>query len=110
MRGERWTKRTAFAHTLIPLLLLSMTTVMRAEAEQLPVTTYTTADGLAHDRVRRIVRDSRGFLWFCTVQGLSRFDGYRFVTYGTQQGLASASVVDLLETRDGVYWAATGGG
>ena len=24
------------------------------------------ADGLAHDQVNRVVRDSRGFLWFCT--------------------------------------------
>src|SRR5215207_7969347 len=110
MREDTWIKRTVFAHTILPLLLLLTTTAVRAEAEQLPVKIYTTADGLAHDRVRRIVRDSRGFLWFCTVQGLSRFDGYRFVTYGTEQGLTSASVVDLLETRDGVYWAATDGG
>src|SRR5215204_5482111 len=110
MREDTRIKRTVFAHTILPLLLLLTTTVMRVEAEQLPVKIYTTADGLAHDRVRRIVRDSRGFLWFCTVQGLSRFDGYRFVTYGTEQGLTSASVVDLLETRDGVYWAATDGG
>lgn len=110
MRVATWKKRTVFAHTILPLLLLLITAVESVGAEQLPVKIYTTADGLAHDRVRRIVRDSRGFLWFCTVQGLSRFDGYRFVTYSTEQGLASASVVDLLETREGVYWAATDGG
>ena len=49
-----------------------------ALAERLPVKIYTTADGLAQNVVNRIVRDSRGFLWFCTQDGLSRYDGYTF--------------------------------
>jgi ligand-binding sensor domain-containing protein len=79
-------------------------------AEQLPVRVYTTVDGLAHDRVRRIVLDSRGFLWFCTVQGLNRFDGQRFIEYSMRDGLGSASVFDVLETREGDYWVATEAG
>ena len=66
------------------------------EAERLPIKTYTTADGLAHNSVLRIVRDSRGFLWFCTYEGLSRFDGYNFSSFGTAQGLASPIVNGLL--------------
>lgn len=76
-------------------------------AEHLPIKSYTTADGLAHNVVNRIVRDSRGFLWFCTREGLSRFDGYGFTNYGVAQGLPSGIINDLLETRDGVYWVAT---
>ena len=81
-----------------------------AKAERLPIKTYTTTDGLAHNSVNRIVRDSRGFLWFCTNEGLSRFDGYSFTNYGIDQGLPSASINSLLETREGSYWVATGGG
>jgi len=81
-----------------------------AAAEHLPIKTYTTADGLAHNVVNRIVRDSRGFLWFCTREGLSRFDGYSFTNYGIEQGLPSAIVNDLVETREGAYWVATAGG
>ena len=76
----------------------------------MPVRIYTTADGLAHDHVRRIVLDSRGFLWFCTMQGLNRFDGQRFIEYSVREGLGSASVFDVLETRDGDYWVATEAG
>ena len=79
-------------------------------AEQLPVKTYTTADGLLRDQVNRIKQDSRGFLWFCTEEGLSRFDGYQFTNYTTNQGLPHRLVSDILETRDGEYWIATGGG
>ena len=80
------------------------------QAERLPIKTYTTADGLARDRVSRIVRDSRGFLWFCTSEGLSRFDGYRFTNYGLDQGLPGRLVTDLLESRSGDYWVATNEG
>ena len=81
-----------------------------AHAERLPLKAYTTADGLAHDTVRRIVRDSRGFLWFCTDGGLSRFDGSGFTSFGSEQGFPLAPVYDLLETRHGEYWVATGAG
>ena len=83
---------------------------LNVSAERLPIKTYTTADGLAHNVVNRIVRDSRGFLWFCTREGLSRFDGYSFTNYGLEHGLPSAIINGLLETREGVYWVATAGG
>ena len=79
-------------------------------AERLPIKIYTTADGLAHNDVNRIVKDSRGFLWFCTAGGLSRFDGYAFTNFSTEQGLPNSNVNDLLETRGGDYWVATTGG
>ena len=79
-------------------------------AEQLPIRSYTTADGLPNNRINRIVADSHGFIWFCTGEGLARFDGYGFTTYGVQDGLPHRSVFDLLETREGDYWVATGRG
>src|SRR5882672_2032511 len=84
--------------------------VTPSQAEQLPIKSYTTADGLARDSVVHIIQDSRGFLWFATAEGLSRFDGYRFKNYGVEQGLPHRSVTDLLESRSGVYWIATGDG
>jgi ligand-binding sensor domain-containing protein/signal transduction histidine kinase len=86
-------------------LLLMLCQVIKSE--QLPVKIYTTADGLPRDSINRIVRDSHAFLWFCTEEGLSRFDGYKFTNYTTAQGLPGRQVLDLLETRDGVYWVAT---
>jgi ligand-binding sensor domain-containing protein len=89
--------------TVLVLLLIPAT----AGAERLPSRVFTTADGLPHNVVTRIVSDSHGYQWFCTGEGLSRFDGSRFITYGTEQGLPSGEVHDLLETRDGIYWVAT---
>src|SRR5262245_27185495 len=81
-----------------------------AAAERLPVTSFTTVNGLPHDRIKRIVRDSKGFLWFGTATGLSRFDGERFVTYTVAHGLSHSSINDLVEASDGTYWIATNGG
>jgi ligand-binding sensor domain-containing protein len=80
------------------------------KSELLPIRTYTTADGLAADHVDCIVPDSRGFLWFCTPEGLSRFDGYHFVSYGVREGLTHRVVSTLLETRGGEYFVGTARG
>jgi ligand-binding sensor domain-containing protein/signal transduction histidine kinase len=94
--------------TLLFVLLLGLAALTKAE--RLPVKIYTTAEGLARDQVNRIRQDSRGFLWFCTNEGLSLFDGYRFINYGREQGLLARRINDFLQTRSGLYWIATSEG
>jgi signal transduction histidine kinase/ligand-binding sensor domain-containing protein len=98
-------RRAVYALAVLLLLLPS-----RVDGERLPIRAYTTADGLAHNTVNAIVRDSRGFLWFATHDGLSRFDGYTFTNYSVEQGLPHRQVMGLLETRSGELWVATFGG
>ena len=50
------------------------------------------------------MRDSRGFIWLCSRDGLVRFDGYRFITYRIGTGDADPSVFSLAPTRRGIYW------
>ncbi len=92
------------------LFALLLASAVFGQAEKLPLKIYTAAEGLAHNSVNRIVRDSRGYLWFCTSEGLSRFDGYEFHNYGRRDGLPHRVVNDVLETRSGEIWIATGGG
>ena len=70
------------------LSLISFSFFPDLRAERLPIKTYTTTDGLPRDHINRIVQDSRGFLWFCTSEGLSRFDGYKFTNYTENATLA----------------------
>src|SRR5215471_10107118 len=81
-----------------------------AAAERLPLKPYTVADGLPNNVINKIARDSRGFLWFCTAEGLARFDGYSFTNYGVDQGLPHTTVNDFLETRSGELWIGTNAG
>ena len=89
---------------------LCLGVALPAWTRQLPVKVYTTADGLPHNVVRCMVQDARGFLWFCTGFGLSRFDGYHFTNYGPERGLPDRAITTLLQTRGGAYWAGTTGG
>jgi len=95
---------------LIPFWLLLLFLSYTVRAERLPLRSYTVADGLASNQITKIVCDSRGFLWFCTAEGLSRFDGYQFINYSTKDGLPHTVVNDLLETHSGQYWIATNAG
>ena len=90
--------------------LLSLLLPVLAHAEQLPIRIYRTADGLARDDVQSVVADKAGYLWFGTVEGLSRFDGYEFTNYGLNEGLPHASANALLLTRDGGLWIGTSRG
>lgn len=44
-------------------------------------TYYRLGDGLCDEYVLDIFKDSKGFMWFCTSNGLDRFDGNDFVHY-----------------------------
>jgi ligand-binding sensor domain-containing protein/signal transduction histidine kinase len=89
------------------ILLTVAALPLSLEGEVLPIRSYTTADGLASDHIDCIVPDSRGFIWFCTPEGLTRFDGYRMVGFGTADGLPHRSVYSFLATRSGAYFAGT---
>src|SRR6266480_585564 len=86
---------------LITLVLLS---AHNLRAERLPIKIYTSADGLGSSASFSLVRDSRGFIWLCSRDGLVRFDGYRFITYRIGNDDADPAVYSMLPTRKGVYW------
>ena len=78
--------------------------------QDLPVVTYTSAQGLTHDIVTRVVQDPRGFLWIGGVADLARFDGERFTNYGQADGLdVGTGVNQLTFGPDGNLWIATNG-
>ncbi len=62
---------------------------------------YTTADGLASSTVYSIIQDREGYIWFATINGMSRFDGKKFTTFRTNQGLNSNSIISLAEGING---------
>src|SRR2546428_1034673 len=94
MHAVEWRQSKASLPAMLLLGLLLFAPGI-GQAEQLPARTYTTADGLPRDYILRIVRDSHGFLWFCTGDGLSRFNGYEFTNYGVEHGLSNPRANDL---------------
>src|SRR5260370_24437872 len=84
--------------------------VQSAYTQQLSIRHYDTHDGLAHTRVSAIHQDAKGYLWIGAWEGLSRFDGYRFVNYDTRDGLGHILVNAITEDQQGRLWVATNGG
>lgn len=70
-----------------------------------------TEDGLSHSTVRRVFQDSRGFMWFSTVDGLNRYDGYDFKVFvfeaNADNSIASSLTWDMVEDDSGGLWIAT---
>ncbi len=87
------------------LLLVAVT----AKGQHYQLRHYGISDGLAHGAVHSIYQDRKGYLWFATNEGLSRFDGYSFVSYGEREGLAQQLINDVAEDRQGRIWVATNG-
>ena len=71
---------------------------------------FTARDGLSHNEVRSLLRDSRGFLWVGTANGLNRFDGYDFQVFLPEASranyLAGEAIAALAEGPDGHIWIA----
>lgn len=71
---------------------------------------YNADSGLSHNTVRCIVQDRRGFMWFGTADGLSRFDGASFRVYNSEDlrhGLLNTSVYALCADRKNRLWVGT---
>jgi PAS domain S-box-containing protein len=79
-------------------------------AGNLPIKIYTSGDGLGSSFVNSISRDSRGFMWFATRDGLSRFDGLEFTTYKIGKSGDAPGIEQIYESESGVYWITTTGG
>lgn len=86
------------------LLLFNRVT---AFAQMYPARQYTTEDELANSNIYDICHDERGYLWFATDRGLSRFDGYKFTNYLFKEGLQGAVVYGLTQDKNGKLYAAT---
>jgi|GEM_PF-385321 len=72
--------------------------------------TWQTSRGLPSNTVTAVAQTRDGWLWIGTTNGLARFDGLRFTTFGESHGLPSLSVTCLLEDSRGTLWAGTEGG
>jgi len=71
----------------------------------------TMEQGLPSNVVINILFDNQGYLWAATVNGLSRYDGYDFVTYKFEPrdslSLNHNMVLTLYEDDKGVLWIGT---
>jgi ligand-binding sensor domain-containing protein len=92
----------------VAAILLTSHSIARAEDRPLRFTRLAVEDGLSHGWVRAILKDRRGFLWFGTADGLSRFDGTEVRVFNHDPddpgSLPGTHVTSLLEDDRGQFW------
>ncbi|MEM6964261.1 MAG: two-component regulator propeller domain-containing protein [Bacteroidota bacterium] len=73
----------------------------------------TSDDGLSENVVNCIFQDSRGFMWFGTNDGLSKYDGNQFTVYKpnfSEKGSISSNLIfAITEDLEGNLWIGTTG-
>lgn len=65
---------------------------------------YTVDDGLPSNTVYAVEQDERGFIWFGTDAGLSRFDGYEFINYTMEDGLPDTEILNFFKDSQSRIW------
>jgi len=74
----------------------------------------TVSEGLSQNTVNDIYKDTRGFIWIGTNDGLNRFDGYAFTKYqfrfDDSTSLSNNRVYEICEDDEGNLWIGTKGG
>lgn len=75
---------------------------------------YYSKDGLSSNTIYSMCRDSFGFLWIGTEDGLNRFDGANYKIYrhdpDQEGGLENNHITALCEDQQGRLWIGTNGG
>lgn len=75
---------------------------------------YYSKDGLSSNTIYCIYRDTYGFLWLGTEDGLNRYDGRSYKVYrydaNNELGLKANHITALCEDKNGRIWIATTGG
>ncbi len=70
-------------------------------AQEYTFRTFGNADGLNNLAVRQIYQDRAGFVWVSTENGIFRFDGDRFESFGPAEGIPISSAAAFGEAPDG---------
>jgi len=92
---------------LIILVILVASMVSYAGITLPPYKLYTLRDGLPQMQIWSMFQDSRGYMWFGTKGGLSRFDGHNFVNFTEKDGLPENQIEQIAEDYSGKIWIVT---
>lgn len=96
---------------LLIIILFVGCRLLSAQDIDLKFKRYGGENGLSHERVTTVFKDSQGFVWVGTMDGVNRFDGYRFeqftkVAFDTTS-LPSKHIIGMVETKDSTIWLIT---
>ena len=98
----------------IYLLLLLLSTTLSAQFNTLKFENFETPEGLSSSTCSEIFQDKEGFLWFGTIDGLNRYNGYEFEIFRSvlndTTSISNNRINTITEDRYGKLWVGTNNG
>jgi len=86
------------------LFLLKGATVFSQKNADPVFRKYTVDEGLPSSTVYHVFQDSKGYVWFATANGVSRYNGYKFENFDLQSGLVDNEVFEIYEDYKHRIW------
>src|SRR5476651_101211 len=96
------------------IALLFTGNILIAQNDQFQFSHLDINNGLSHNDVTCILKDSKGFMWFGTLSGLNRYDGYKFKIFkhavSDTTTLDDDYIVSISEGPENKLWVETRNG
>jgi ligand-binding sensor domain-containing protein len=96
------------------VLFFALFLVQITEAQKIKFQRLSVEDGLSQNTVNSIFQDSRGFMWFGTQNGLSKYDGNSFTIYknaaNDSSSISSSDIYSAFEDKNKTVWFGTNAG
>jgi len=103
--------KTDFRICVLVLLFAGSSACLPAQQGKIFFNRIGIEDGLPQGHIFSMTEDSEGFLWFCTLGGLAKYDGYTFTNYASDSrdsnALSASFVYKIIEDKKGRFWVAT---
>jgi signal transduction histidine kinase/ligand-binding sensor domain-containing protein/DNA-binding response OmpR family regulator len=98
-------------HSLVAVTIIFMCINAFGQSNQYRFSQLDISNGLSHNQVNCIFKNSEGFMWFGTASGLNRFDGYAFKIFkhdsNNKNSISDDFIVDIFEGPDKKLWIST---
>ncbi len=105
---------TGYMWSKLSLVFIALLLSLIVESKDYRFAHLTTANGISQSEVYTFLEDSNGFMWFGTVDGLNRYDGYSFKIFNTDKtiphALSNNTVRSLAEDKNERIWIGTDDG
>jgi ligand-binding sensor domain-containing protein len=97
------------------LILISFTNIWGySQKNQTLFHQLTTENGLSNNSITCVFKNSKGFIWIGTIDGLNRYDGYNFTVFkhisSDSLSISDNFISTIVEDSKGNLWIGTQGG
>ena len=93
--------------------LLVLLPLFCAQSQNYNFSRIDNTNGLSNNQIESIYKDSRGFMWFGTHDGLNKYDGYKFTLYKPELtnkfSISSNLIWKIIGDSKGNLWIGTTG-